>query len=1427
MPTGESFISKYLSSEQQLSLIGDLITEKKFDEVVEIVSFTNIDLSKEEAITEKLFQSFTDHVKFVIGRSNVEKDTKVGTTDIFDEPQIEDHITLINRIPSLRCKCYDWLNTVLSQYISENHYRLFNDSQYYEIVQKLLRDNPESAIDNYTVTEEHEIVILLYLLEKIYLSDTGDVKEVNTSMDGTLIALLNANIEDIAVASSKLMRWKYLDIFKHCQKDASFDASVCEVLNYIYFHFGADDWKERNALCLQLRFLTEEEVTCNMLSFMRTDGYWTELQRALNHTIHENRKLGLSILKLSVQKLMNMVEPVHTTHFDWIPQKSQDYLDSWKRFTTLYEIVSLDTSLNQIQAAYQDILALFDDKYIDPTWNMILFSTGLTAPMESVRKYMLTLVFRVKNPAILTCDLNILRENILKSVMQASFYNVHEDNCPYGTTVVKFVNDLIEKSSENRDGTLRCILQVLIDEGASFDPARIYVALGVLHFFQQSEGRDLKVEHLHQIRKLFEFECEDEMLEAVLQKIYLDLLQYIHPDVGVKLWLEAIKTHIICMKFNLSYVARSYSALKEFANSTFVVDEKFLKSLDNLESLVYMFFNIVPNNVTVEFLRIICSSELVSIEPFEDKITNLIIDSITKPDESSPDVLAIIGNIKENQLILQKAQKFVNFDIVSTNFSIVNLRTLCLIAKSILDVNTENTFINLQKLPEIYGLITKHYNKNRSTKSFISKDETFGLFFDLIYSLLKNTTSLNSDVMDIILPLMLSSVNDDNGHYIGNLAVSKLVSLFLNFVFDNKLESELQQVLESLFKIISIIWENITSERLILKEKALQIELIRSMFHAAFLKYAITKDDEFSNELRTTICVYAQEIATASASRRGLLPILTEQLSNFSKYKEMFLASDINYTWVISIFVSIIKQSYSEHNLFKLKPIITTIFDEELTTNPQDGGLYEEYYGKPEITSQIHLIDAIYHFDDSFRKQFISFILLDTSVLDAIKRNDGAEEKERLKFWQYLLLSLSLLKGTAVDDKSCNLIFNCIDDEASPLVRLYKEWTIAFIFAFHLKRGIATKDEEYLLNLAMNSPKPATVVSTEKILYLVLSALLEDDQYDIQPLLRKFLGTLLPNSSSNKPLVRHFSNSLILSFWPTFNPVISEGTLRTIIENLFEKAKETEVVGQFRPGDANVWHLYKDVTLTSIFGGIIRRMTDHEMPLITKEEFIKYIPDRDPSVVVGEDDCDTWLAKRDDKGKVSTVNKFESDINGSSPLQTKSGAWETVLDLDNKKSNESVHRSDLIVVSSLVDKPPNLGGICRLCDVLGVGLLTVQDIRVKNHPQFKNVAVTADKWMPIEEVPVDGIIEFMKSKKRDGYTLIGLEQTDRSIKLDDHYRFPKKSLILLGTEAHGIPGHLLSELDLCLEIQQFGVIRSMNIQTATAVIVHSYTIQHM
>lgn len=52
-------------------------------------------------------------------------------------------------------------------------------------------------------------------------------------------------------------------------------------------------------------------------------------------------------------------------------------------------------------------------------------------------------------------------------------------------------------------------------------------------------------------------------------------------------------------------------------------------------------------------------------------------------------------------------------------------------------------------------------------------------------------------------------------------------------------------------------------------------------------------------------------------------------------------------------------------------------------------------------------------------------------------------------------------------------------------------------------------------------------------------------------------------------------------------------------------------------------------------------------------------------------------------------------------------------------------------------------------------------------------SVTAEKWVPIIEVPVDSIKTYLQKKKREGFSILGLEQTANSVPLDQ-YIFPKK-----------------------------------------------------
>ncbi|KAK7677415.1 hypothetical protein QCA50_019633 [Cerrena zonata] len=279
-------------------------------------------------------------------------------------------------------------------------------------------------------------------------------------------------------------------------------------------------------------------------------------------------------------------------------------------------------------------------------------------------------------------------------------------------------------------------------------------------------------------------------------------------------------------------------------------------------------------------------------------------------------------------------------------------------------------------------------------------------------------------------------------------------------------------------------------------------------------------------------------------------------------------------------------------------------------------------------------------------------------------------------------------------------------------------------------------------------------------------------------------------------------------------------------ENLYKSAVSSDAFGSYRSGDALLWDILGDFTLVGMTGSVLLRVSDRsDIDFIRKEDYNKHLSQAQIDNLqnpVGQDLKELWI-------RVCKNNKIPENLNSNNKigstnekgqqatLQTKSGAWSTVMDVDETARGGDIVRSDLIVVSSLVDKPPNLGG---------AGLLTLNDIRVKNHPQFKNVAVTADYWMPMIEVKENGIIEFLREKKKEGYTLIGLEQTTNSVELNSNLQFPKKSLILIGKEKEGVPGDLLAELDMCVEIKQVGVIRSMNIQTATAIIVHAYSTQH-
>lgn len=88
------------------------------------------------------------------------------------------------------------------------------------------------------------------------------------------------------------------------------------------------------------------------------------------------------------------------------------------------------------------------------------------------------------------------------------------------------------------------------------------------------------------------------------------------------------------------------------------------------------------------------------------------------------------------------------------------------------------------------------------------------------------------------------------------------------------------------------------------------------------------------------------------------------------------------------------------------------------------------------------------------------------------------------------------------------------------------------------------------------------------------------------------------------------------------------------------------------------------------------------------------------------------------------------------------------------------------------------------------------------------------------------LLKYLAYQKSNGFSILGLEQTANS-KMLHEFKFPAKCIMLLGKEKEGIPQEYYSILDHCIEIPQFGIIRSLNVHVSGALCLWEYTKQQM
>jgi 23S rRNA (guanosine2251-2'-O)-methyltransferase len=143
---------------------------------------------------------------------------------------------------------------------------------------------------------------------------------------------------------------------------------------------------------------------------------------------------------------------------------------------------------------------------------------------------------------------------------------------------------------------------------------------------------------------------------------------------------------------------------------------------------------------------------------------------------------------------------------------------------------------------------------------------------------------------------------------------------------------------------------------------------------------------------------------------------------------------------------------------------------------------------------------------------------------------------------------------------------------------------------------------------------------------------------------------------------------------------------------------------------------------------------------------------------------------------------------------------------------------DIVAVLQSVEYPYNVGAIFRLADGAGLSELILTGITpTPPNPTITKVGrykSTQVAWR-YESDPVSALGRL----RQDGYHILAVELTDKAVPYFA-YSYPSKTCLVVGHEDHGVTKATLAACDGAVFIPMYGKGRSLNVQTALAVVLY-------
>lgn len=461
------------------------------------------------------------------------------------------------------------------------------------------------------------------------------------------------------------------------------------------------------------------------------------------------------------------------------------------------------------------------------------------------------------------------------------------------------------------------------------------------------------------------------------------------------------------------------------------------------------------------------------------------------------------------------------------------------------------------------------------------------------------------------------------------------------------------------------------------------------------------------------------------------------------------------------------------------------------------------------------------------------------------KRYFGDSQMHRLKnrIMQVLLVLQPILEIDDIESLHTLMCNNILSESSQPSVRIMQEWLLVRIYL----ESETLRGKIWNLIHQAEEKRVGSLCSVVSVVYHVARLLSSDFQLDfiyqafqyIMPccMAQQFNVRLYAQVIAFKlyDLAAQLSYSTITEKYSDFYAALSKSLKHGNLMKNSIKLRDDFYFTVFNPID--------DYSLQTLFYELPRLSNVSSDEYILPQMFEKFgfkesnshpLKLLNPNSDMSEAQVSAHILKSN--GSAGPIaDEIESSADCSSDMQKKFIPWksmtpnEEILDelsetLTSRRKALS-DRDNIILVASLIDKLPNLGGLSRTCEILGVKEFVVASIKQTEDREFQNLSVSAEKMITLTEVKPHQLQQYLLEKRNTGYRLVGAEQTVNSTNLME-MKFDKKTVLLLGNEKAGIPANLIPLLDECVEIPQVGVVRSLNVHVTGAICLWEYFKQH-